>query len=167
MSYKLTQNPSIVIRLADGASITGPSDSPDWLTYAAWLEAGGIPEAAVDIEQLKSMKSEGFSSECEVTILAGFPSSALGSAHWYDSDIHDQINILGATLAANSGQNVPYKCLNEASGEKTFVVHTPQQMMQVFGDGVTYKLTQLQKCALLQSQVAAATSIEDVNNINW
>ena len=42
--YRLTANPSVVQRAADGAWIPADPRNKDWREYQAWREAGGVPE---------------------------------------------------------------------------------------------------------------------------
>lgn len=43
MTYSLTENPLIVIRDADGASVPSDPNNVDWQIYQAWLAKGNIP----------------------------------------------------------------------------------------------------------------------------
>lgn len=54
--YKLTEDPNIVIRLSDGASI--PKGHRFWDEYEEWLAAGNTPDPAFTLEQLKDKKRQ-------------------------------------------------------------------------------------------------------------
>jgi hypothetical protein len=42
--YRLTTNPDMVIRTADGAFIPNDDANMDWQAYQQWLEDGGVPD---------------------------------------------------------------------------------------------------------------------------
>ena len=44
--YKLNQNSTTIIRLADGASIPNDPANSDYAAYLEWVEEGNTPEAA-------------------------------------------------------------------------------------------------------------------------
>jgi hypothetical protein len=44
--YKLTNNPNIVVRTSDGASIPNDLTNMDYLEYTLWVTDGGIPDPA-------------------------------------------------------------------------------------------------------------------------
>jgi hypothetical protein len=165
--YQLTSNSSIILRVSDNAYIVGPSDSEDWLNYVAWMNQGNQPAPYITVEQQKQIKIVALTNECQQSILGGFTSAALGEPHHYDSDIEDQINIVGAVMAGTLGATIPYRCLSSTDEEKQWRNHTPAQLQQVFNDGVLYKLTQLQKLTTLKNQVNNCDNIECVNSITW
>lgn len=164
--YKLTNNSNIVQRLSDGSFIGNDPNNSDWIEYQNWLLQGNQPEPLYNVEQLKANKIDIINTSCEDAITAGFISSALGAPHTYDSAIEDQINLIGAVIAAGAGMPIEYKCYDE-DGTKQWHDHTPQQMQQVYVDGLVYKVTQLKKATFLKDAVAAATTIEELNNISW
>lgn len=164
--YKLTLNPDVVIRLSDGASIGHSIDNPDWIAYEQWVSQGNTPEPYATLEQVKQAKEEEINYACEAAIIGGFESSALGEPYTYDSDIEDQINLIGAVIAAGSGLSIEYKCYDN-QGVKSWVEHTPIQMQQVYMDGLVYKVTQLKKATILKDMIKAAQNINDVLGINW
>lgn len=45
--YQLTQNPSEIIRISDGARVVIPSLDSEMFTYAAWIAAGNVPLPAL------------------------------------------------------------------------------------------------------------------------
>lgn len=44
--YKLTDSPSIIVRIADGAYIPADPDNTDYQAYLEWLAEGNTPEPA-------------------------------------------------------------------------------------------------------------------------
>jgi hypothetical protein len=48
MSYRLTENPDIVVQLSDGATV--PRGHRFWLDYEKWLDSGGIPEPVFTLD---------------------------------------------------------------------------------------------------------------------
>jgi len=121
------------------------------------------------LPEIKAEKIKELSAACGETIRAGFKSAALGADHWYDGDVEDQINIMGAAAA---GMDLPFRCYPiDADGNriapKTFFVHTAAQLQQVYQDGVAFKLGQLQRLEMLRAQVDAAASSSDVEAVAW
>lgn len=164
--YKLSTNG--VIRLSDNVFISSiNTNNPDWITYQEWLALGNIPiDEGPTLEQCIANKIAEINAACEGAIVAGFSSAALGHTHTYDSGIEDQINLIGAVIAAGAGVSVEYKCYDE-NGDKEWYIHTPQQMQQVYMDGLVYKVTQLKKATYLKGLVSTATDISTLEGINW
>ena len=126
-------------------------------------------EAHDPLPDVRAEKIAKLSEQCRNSIVAGFKSAALGSDHWYDGDIEDQINIMGAAAA---GMDLPFRCYPiDANGNKiapkTFILHTAAQLQQVYQDGVAFKLAQLEKLESLRAQVEAATTVAEVEAIQW
>ncbi len=164
--YKLTANG--VIRLSDNAFIFGPDlNNADWVAYVNWLAAGNAVEPEFTLQQIKDQKKDKINRDCNTEIIGGFVSSAVGTPHLYDSDIEDQINLIASFIASQSLSQVPYRCTDVATNIKDWVIHTSQQMQQLYSDGVTFKTTQLMKAATLKMQVDAATTRDAVNAIIW
>jgi len=46
MTYKLTNEPNVIVRLTDGAHIPADPNNRDYADYLAWLDAGGVTEEA-------------------------------------------------------------------------------------------------------------------------
>lgn len=171
--YQLTTNPSIIYMVESGSMISQTSSPAAWAEYEAWLATGNTPlpgpyDIAVTLEQAKQHKTDEINVACEETIISGFPSSALGEVHYYDSGIEDQINLIGAAFAASAGQSVEFRCYQGSmSGEKEWHLHSPAQMIQVYQDGLVYKITQLKKATALKNTVKAATTLEEVGAVEW
>jgi len=111
----------------------------------------------------KSYHIEQLNAACQAAIVGGFVSAALGVPHTYDSNIEDQLNLIGAKGA---GIDMPYKCADTA-GLKTERLHTAVQIQQVFFDGVRWKQTNLYKCSALKAAVQAATTSAQVDAVVW
>lgn len=47
MSYRLTENPRMVLRVADGVWIPDDARNGDYAEYTRWLAAGNVPEPYV------------------------------------------------------------------------------------------------------------------------
>lgn len=169
--YQLTPDPSMIYD-TDSNSIINAATSPDaWASYQAWLAEGNIPIPSslsdiVPLSTIKQARIDLINEACEIAITSGFVSSALGSPHTYDSAIEDQINLIAATLAAMGGQSLEYKCFTE-TGEKQWCLHTPQQMLQVYSDGLVYKVTQMKKATYFKELINNATTPEEVEAIIW
>ncbi len=130
-------------------------------------DASGHP-VAVDpppptLESVKVSKTAAINDACRAAIVGGFTSSALGAHHTYDSELEDQLNLIGAV---GLGSNLPYRCA-DAAGVKEFRLHTAAQLKQVAADGAAIKLAALEHAATLKAQVQAAADVAAVEAVVW
>ncbi|MBX9298776.1 hypothetical protein K5M33_09985 [Chromobacterium vaccinii] len=92
-------------------------------------------------EELKRTQLQLLQNACEVEIMAGFISNALGSAHFYGSKITDQNNLLSA-LGAAYGQPDEWTsslwCAN-ANEKWDRISHTAKQIRQLNADWVEFR----------------------------
>jgi hypothetical protein len=116
------------------------------------------------LEKLKFNKKNELNQICELKIISGFISNALGSDFLYDSDVVDQLNILGAVAL---GTDVGYKCLDLTSGIKNFYTHTNEQMKKVLGDGAIIKIGLIEQNTYYKNLVDACTTKEEIEAIIW
>jgi len=119
------------------------------------------------LDELKASKTNEINSACEKAITSGFPSSALGTPHTYQSEQTDQLNLIGVVTA---GQDDYFKCgVEDTSGNVTwnYEMHTIAQLQQVLVDGKVHKQALLQKAGTLKAQVTSATTVAEVEAIVW
>lgn len=141
------------LRQVDGVFVS----SNDEIVQAIIDEYDPLPEA-------REKKLASLSESCREAIVGGFTSSALGSVHHYDGGIEDQVNIMGAAMA---GVDLPFRCRDDVLREKIFRPHTAAQMAQVYADGVSYKLAQLSRLEIKRAALNNATTVDEVNAIEW
>ena len=139
---------------------------PDTMTQA---DVDALVAAFDPLPALRAAKITQLQAHARESIVGGFQSSAVGSPHWYDGDIEDQINIMGA---AQAGTALPFRCTpvdsnGNPTGPRAFVPHTAAQLKQVYQDGVAFKLGQLQKLENLKAAVEAATTEADIEAVVW
>lgn len=120
---------------------------------------------AVDppLDSIKAAKTAEINAACAATISGSFSSNALGTPHTYDSELEDQLNLIGAV---GLGTGLPYRCAN-AAGVKEFRLHTAAQLKQVAADGAVIKLAALERAATLKAQVQAAADAAAVSAVVW
>lgn len=126
------------------------------------------------LEDFKSLKKDEINATCEKAIISGFKSSSLQDEYLYQSDRDDQLNLTG--LVAN-GIDDFLKCglvtiVLENSIEKKVItwdykLHTIAQLKDVLADGAKYKLDLLIKANTLKIQVQNATTVNELDGINW
>jgi hypothetical protein len=116
------------------------------------------------IDDVKNARISEFSQRCRKRLLSGFDSSALGSAHHYDSEETDQMNLLGAVLTEST---VYYVCTDLKTGLKTPIEHTAEQMRIVLMDGAKIKQDCLSKYHELANRIKSAQTIEAVNAVTY
>lgn len=127
----------------DGKPLARPPAAP------SPIEQAGLVHAAKVIE---------INGACEATIIGGFWSSALGSAHQYSSQLDDQLNLTGAVVR---GVDMPYAC-RDPLGVKAFRPHTAVALRQVGDDFTLFKLQLLQKANQLKQRLDDALAAHDV-----
>lgn len=127
------------------------------------------------LDELKTSKLSSINTSCEAAIVGGFTSSALDSEHVYQSDRDDQINLMGLVTA---GADDLLKCgvstivIEEDETETETIIwdwkpHTVAQLKAVFDDGATFKKQQLIKANTLKAQIRSATTLEELETIEW
>jgi len=145
-----------VSQQGSGWENTGEIDSTD-ARYLAFIDpASTLPGA-------QSVQNALLSSSCAAAIVSGFQSSALGEPHTYPSTQNDQTNLIGSVAA---GVPVTFWC-EDSTGAWSYAQHTADQIKQVLIDAATARMAYSQKLAGYVAQVAAATTVEDVQAIVW
>ena len=119
-----------------------------------------VPRPALS---LRPQKLTEINAACAAAITAGFTSSALGAPHTYQSQLEDQLNLVGA---AAMGVTVSYRC-TDVNGVYAARPHTAAQIKQVLADGAQVKLNMLAQATSLKAQVEEAETAEEMTAIVW
>lgn len=106
---------------------------------------------------------QSLSNACAMQILSGFTSSALGSVNNYASKEVDQRNL---TQSAQSLKGGLLSCQN-AAGVWSRQLHTQAQSQQALEDFVTARDAARLKLQTYEAQIAAATTVAQVQAILW
>ena len=119
----------------------------------------------------RNSKISSLTTSCAAAITAGFTSSALGTIYTYPSQIVDQQNLSANVMSSllpslPSTWTTPQMCMS-SSGVWSYVNHTAAQIQQVGSDGKTAVLAALVHKQTLVNSVMAATTVAQVNAINW
>lgn len=101
-TYRLTSDPTIVIRQPDMATIISGSTNPDWTEYQTWLSAGNIPDNAIPFVTLQTNKIAQLNSQCYEAIVAGFPVTIDGVATTVTLQQTDQNNNLTSAITVQN-----------------------------------------------------------------
>jgi hypothetical protein len=142
----------------------------NWVT--AWtvtdMSAGQVAAA---LAAAKASQTAVVSAACQSAIVAGFSSSALGTAHTYPAKPTDQQNLNASVVASilpgvAADWTTPFWCA-DGSGAWAYVMHTAAQIQQVGQDGKAAILACLTKNQQLAMQIDAATTVEAVKAITW
>jgi len=152
----------------------GPGNDYDDLI---WLSGNPIPPKEVLEESrlilCRNAKIAELSEYCEQIISGGFISSALGDEYRYDSQLVDQINLMGSLLAtmpsaANPNGNItPYKSVHLADGKAEYRPHTFANICQVLADGATWKLVNLQKFFVIKQTILQMSDMNEIIMVQW
>ena len=116
---------------------------------------------------IKSHQTAEINTACRTEIVSGFDSDALGTTHTYPSKEEDQTNLMATfVLAKELNASKPFKCW-DAAGVADYRVHTVAQLHQAGQDAETHKMAALVKANTLKAQIAAATTLAEIEAIVW
>jgi hypothetical protein len=97
--YKLLANGAIYHRPTH-TSFLPVGENADYQAYLAWLEAGGVPDPAMTVDEAKAAKVAELRAACAGAIASGCIHTALGTPHTYPMSTTDQTNYLGRVAQA-------------------------------------------------------------------
>ena len=123
----------------------------------------------ISIDAARSARAKSIDASCASQILSGFSSSALGDVHHYPAKSTDQQNLSASVLASllpdtNAEWVTPFWC-SDNSGIWGFKPHTAAQIQQVGRDAKAAILAAMGKNEVLQAQIEAAGSVEELEAI--
>lgn len=119
---------------------------------------------SIPLSTAQSNQIDALTKSCAASIVAGFSSSALGTAHTYPSQPIDQSNLIGAV--ASGLASVTFWCADSA-GVWAVTSHTAAQIKQVLADGATQRMAFSVKLKGLVDQVMTATTDAAVQAVVW
>ncbi|MDE2101800.1 MAG: hypothetical protein KGL39_31430 [Patescibacteria group bacterium] len=121
----------------------------------------GLSPPPPTLAQAQTLQSALMKTAAQAATIAGFASSALGSAYTYGCQPTDQSNI--NTLAPIGGN---LWCEN-SSGVWALVAHTATEAAQVQKDMATHSQAQQATYVKALSDIAAATTVAAVEAVTW
>jgi XkdW protein len=134
-----------------------------------WTATEQIPtEAELDaawLEIYKKYKKDLLDGECDLAIMSGFTSSALGTAHTYPSDFQAMV-YYNATMH-RIANDPTFTVIKQKTLDAGYLDHTREQFIQVFNEGHEYGETQVTKLNGKKADVDLATSPEMVDAVQW
>jgi hypothetical protein len=153
-----------IVALADG---DGATIGATWDGTAFTPPAPPMPT----LEQARQQQADAISAACTGAITGGFQSAALGQAHTYPSKPTDQSNLTGAVTASIMAASVAGWAINfwcaDADGRWAFAAHTAAQIQAAYADGISALQAYQARNLELQTQIAAAESVDEVRAITW
>ena len=99
---------------------------------------------------------------CNRDIVKGFVSNATGKDCIYNSNIYDQINLMGYVLG---GEPVELECFD--GDEWVLFKHDREQLKNVLKDMNKTKSSYIKQYKHLKQLVSGAENLEDVESIEW
>lgn len=120
-----------------------------------------VPDV-LSVDKAKQLKLDAIEAALTAATQGGFHSSALGAEHFYSSSPNAQIDLIGA---AQLDTDMPYLCTDD-QGVKDYRMHTAAQIKQVLADAGLKRQSYLQQSTVLISQVNAAATAIDVQQIS-
>ncbi|WP_024672893.1 hypothetical protein [Pseudomonas syringae] len=143
-----------------------------WMACASdvqngWVLVNGeLKESGERLKQLYTQRVQEIDRDCEAVITAGFWASALGAPHFYSSQVHDQLNLIGMIV---HDQDVDYPCRDERL-IRAFLPHTRLQLREVGDTFAVFKLQQLRHAHTYKLQLdeaLAAADLAAIGAITW
>jgi hypothetical protein len=130
-----------------------------------------LPTTAQLLAAKKTAQAATISATCQAAIVAGFTSSALGTAHTYPSNLVDQQNLAANVLASllpglPAGWTTLQMCA-DSNGVWSYVSHTAAQIQQVGTDAKSTIMALLVRNATAQTNIAAATTVAAVQAVTF
>lgn len=145
----------------DGFTLNQPKDFDKW-NGTNW---------EADIDSIKTSKILKINNDCNTAIISGFKCSALGSEYFYYSTLEEQSSLVSIiTLGIDSNfkaQKITILNDVEVKEERKQYPHTLEQLKQVLGAGAVYIKAQIDKKDLLETQIKNATTVQELDGINW
>jgi len=134
--------------------------------YERHVDGVVVHDVEAELVDLLRQKCANINKACKDAIESGFVSGALGSTYKYDSELEDQLNLSGNIQL---GIDVKHRCA-DSNGNKTFRLHTAEQIRLVGEDMAAHKISCLEKSNALKEQANAAASAKDLDllkGIKW
>lgn len=122
-------------------------------------------------EDFRKSKSDQISSACRAQIYDGYDSDALGSIYHYPAKDRDQSNMIASVTDSYNpdhpeGWTTLFWCMDGA-GNWALREHTATQIRKAGSDGKLSIEAAVVKNAELQAQIMAASTVEELNAIEW
>ncbi len=151
-----------------GVGATYPGDS-DIYSKIIW-DSVVISKSDLDekkIESAKATKINELSLYAGQLVCAGFECYTLGYARWYDGNVEDQLNLAGATVAAQTLGSFHYPSRSIQTRIKEYIPHTHAQMLELTAVGANFKLGILSRFNQLKMHVLSLNNIESIEAVTW
>jgi hypothetical protein len=147
--------------IKDGFTFNRPKEFDKW-NGTTW---------EADIDSIKTSKLLKINNDCNTAIISGFKCSALGSEYFYYSTLEEQSSLVSIiTLGIDSNfkaQKITSLNDVERKEERKQYPHTLEQLKQVLGTGAVYIKAQIDKKDLLETRINNATTVEELELIEW
>lgn len=136
-----------------------------------WVVVDNVGSWAIDLALFRQAKSLEILQACQIAIVSGFVSYALGDEYHYPSKTSDQQNLAASVLASYDPENeptwsTPFWCA-DGSGQWEFRPHTASQIREVGRDAKASILGFQFNNEQLQAQISAASTAEEIEAITW
>lgn len=129
------------------------------------------PSAAEQLKAAQEKVINDLEKACAAQIAQGFTSSALGEPYTYPARQTDQMNLQASVLASilpgvAGDWSTPFWCA-DSHGEWAYRDHSAAQIQQVGVDGKNAINAAIAQKIVLEQQVEAATTADEVAAIAW
>jgi hypothetical protein len=123
-----------------------------------WKDGQWVDDQATAMANLFASRMAAVNSACQLTIIGGIWSSALGTPHQYATQLEDQLNLTGLILRGIGGG---YPCTDE-TGVRDYLDHSAAQLSQIGDEFTTFKMAALTKANDLKAKLAEALAAHDL-----
>jgi hypothetical protein len=110
----------------------------------------------------KQLKIDILSESCDEIIVGGFTAT---NGHHYRTNRDDQLNMVAKNVQLLHDETIVE--VNWKTEDVGYVLHTRQEWLTVYNEGVAHKETNLYKYNTLKAQVESATTHAEILLVAW
>lgn len=127
------------------------------------------PADAASLQTARDEKIAQLQLTASAEIEAGYTSNALGSSHYYESQLINQVNLLMQldVLRRSILSWVDWTCVDVRTGIKDTRPHSLTQLQKVLDDGVVANAQIRSKYRSLVNQVLQANTVAAIESVSW
>jgi len=165
--YRLTDGSSSIIRLSDGASIPADPLNTDYIAYIRWLETGNSPLPAVtfSLEDAKAAKNVQINSWREAANLTTF--THVGKRVACDRLSRSDIDGVAGEITLNGSFPEGFPGAWKATDNTYIPLPDIAAFKAMYSSMTAQGTANFVHSQLLKAELAAATTLDQVNAITW
>lgn len=154
--------------VVENSTEIAPENLTDIFIEGEWI---AYIEPSKTLHELKALKLSTINNLCELSIVGGFKSSALGEEYFYYSTLEEQTtlnSLINLGFDSNfKAQKISFVDGVEIKGERKQYPQTLAQLRQILIDGAIHIKTQIDIKDSLETQIKNATTVQELDGIIW